>query len=156
METVRLIIDGAAMAELLRGPEGPVAHHMIRIGDAVIAEARHNLEPHKRTGNLARSIVKRPTTGPHGIGMLVIAGVGLKPPYAVWVHEGNGPPGSRIYPKHSKALAWVTSGARPTDKAGWQAARAEGRAVVRPSVAASKPIPYLRDALTKVIAATAL
>lgn len=149
---VRLIIDGAAMAEVLRSPEGPVGRYLIRKGDEVIAGARHYIDsrrrfPGQKTGKLARSTVKRFTDTPQGLGMLVISGIGLKPGYAVWVHEGNGPQGSRIFPKKKSMLAFVTSGDRPTTASGWSDARASGRAVIVPSVAASKPNPYLRDAL---------
>lgn len=143
-EPVRFIIDGAAMAELLQGPEGPVVGHLIRVADAIIAGARAELEPHKKTGRLAASLVKRPIMTPAGPGMLVIAGAGLKDPnYAYWVHEGNAPEGSRIYPKRARVLAWVTSGERPTTAEGWRAARAAGTAVIRPSVRASRPVKYL-------------
>lgn len=155
-EALRLVIDGAEMERILRGPDGPVARHLIRVADEVIVVARDLINSRRRwpsqaTHRLERTIVKRSTMGPNGIGMIVIAGIGLKPGYAVWVHEGNGPPGGRIYPKNSAVLAWVTSGARPTDKMGWRDASSAGRAIVRRSVATSRPNPYLRDALERVV-----
>lgn len=156
MANVRLVIDGAEMAEVLRGPSGPVARHLIRLADETIVLARENINrrrryPGRATHRLERTIVKRPTMGPQGIGMVVVAGVGLKPGYAVWVHEGNGPPGGRIYPKTKRFLAFVTSGERPTDPAGWAQAKADGRAVIVPSVKTSRPNPFLRDALNRVV-----
>lgn len=149
---VKLVIDGAAMEEVLRGEDGPVGRYLIRKGDEVIAGARHYIDarrryPGRKTDKLSRSTVKRFTQTPTGLGMLVISGIGLKPGYALWVHEGNGPQGGRIYPKKKNVLAFVTSGERPTSASGWADARASGRAVIVPSVATSRPNPYLRDAL---------
>ena len=156
-DQVRLVVDGAAMAELLRGPDGPVMRALIRAGDDVIVGAVKYINGRRRypgaTHRLERSIVKRPTTSPSGVGITVAAGVGLKPGYAIWVHEGNAPAGSRIVPKKAAHLAFVTSGARPTDTAGWQTARGAGRAVIVRSVAASRPNPFLRDSLHDVMLA---
>jgi hypothetical protein len=100
-------MDGAAMAEMLRGPNGPVARDLIRRGDRVIEAARHQIG---HDGPLAKSIVKRFTSSPLGLGLLIIAGIGLDPGYAYWVHEGNGPPGGRIYPTSGKVLAFEING----------------------------------------------
>jgi hypothetical protein len=151
---VTLIIDGAVMEEVLRGPDGPVMRYLIQGGDRVIAGARDQIETkrsrwtvNKKSGRLGMSIVKRFSTSDVGPVMSIVAGAGLDPSYAYWVHEGNGPPGSRIFPKRARFLAFVTSGERPTDPAGWAAARASGRAVITPSVATSKPNRYLSDNL---------
>lgn len=141
----RLVIDGAAMQELLRGPQGPVVRHLARVADAIIAAARGTLEPHRKTGRLAASLVKRwmldDALGPI---VVIVAGAGLADPnYAWWVHEGNAPAGSRIYPKNKSVLAWVTSGERPKSAAGWKAARQAGTAVLARSVKASQPVKYL-------------
>ena len=155
---VRLVFDGAEMQRVLRSPEGPVGLYLIRKADEVIALAQKKVRdnPNRRgqavlSGKLERTIVKRPYDGPEGFGMMVIAGIGLKPSYAYWVHEGNGPAGSMIFPKRASVLAWVTAGVRPSDAAGWRAARASGVAIIRPAVRASRPNPYLRDALREVI-----
>jgi hypothetical protein len=102
---VRFTIDGAALAELLRGPDGPVVQHLIRRADAVIVKARSNIRGHT-DGPLANSIVKRPGMSEAGPYYEVIAGLGLSPQYALFYHEGTGPPGGRIYPKRAKFLAF--------------------------------------------------
>lgn len=141
---VRLVIDGAEMHQLLQGTNGPVVGHLIRVGDAIIAAARQDLESHNKTGALSRSLVKRFAMTPQGPVLVIVAGAGLRDPnYAWWVHEGNAPQGSRIFPKNKRVLAWVTSGERPTSAEGWRAARQAGTAVIRPSVMASRPVKYL-------------
>jgi hypothetical protein len=151
-EAVRLIIDGAEMAELLRGDHGPVMRTLDRRADAVMDAARSYIRMRKKTekpgDRLERSIVKRHLVSERGPIVEIVAGVGLEPNYAFWVHEGNGPPGARIYPKKKRVLAW-TSGPdpRPTTADGWKVARATGVAIIRPSVKTSKPMPYLRENL---------
>jgi hypothetical protein len=132
--TVRLVLDGAEMHELLRGNDGPVVRHLIRVGDAVKADARRNIK--NRSGALGKTLVKRQTVGPTGApGIMVIAGIGLKKGYAVWVHEGNGPPGGRIFPKKAANLVFMGR---------------EGHLISVPSVKTSRPNPYLRKALRVV------
>lgn len=141
---IRLIIDGAEMHRLLQGAQGPVVGHLIRVGDGIIAAARQDLESHNKTEALSRSIVKRFVMTPAGPMLLIVAGAGLRDPnYAWWVHEGNAPAGSRIFPKNKSVLAWVTSGERPTSPEGWRAARQAGTAVFARSVMASRPVKYL-------------
>ena len=130
--TVRLIIDGAEVQSVLRSPDGPVFRYLARQGDQVIADARPRI--HSKTGRLAASLVKRPTTGPNGLAMMVVAGAGLNPSYALWVHEGNGPPGSRIFPKRHQFLKFQSG----------------GRVVFARSVRTSEPNPFLRDALQAI------
>jgi hypothetical protein len=104
-DSIKLVIDGVEMERVLRSHDGPVGLYLIKKADETIAVARKRIRenPNRRggyvpvlSGKLERTIVKRPYNGPEGFGMMVIAGIGLKPPYAYWVHEGNGPAGSRI------------------------------------------------------------
>lgn len=132
---VRFVLDGAAMAQILRGPDGPVVRHLIRVGDATIAGARRRIN--NRSGRLSASLVKRITNGPNGPGVTVIAGAGLNPSYAYWVHEGNGPPGTRIYPKGG-VLAFTVGGTK---------------VFARSVKVIENPNPYLRDALAEAMAA---
>lgn len=132
-DSVRLVIDGAEVQRILRGPEGPVFKHISRLADRVIDGAHLELASHNRTGNLSRSIVKRPTTGAAGVGMKVIA----LADYAYWVHEGNGPPGGRIYPTHHVYLRFVQIPFRP---------------VFAKSVRATTGIPFLRRPFEAVMA----
>jgi len=54
----------------------------------------------------------------------------------------------RIYPKNSKALAWVLEGERPQsgDKEGWRAAIESGRGIIVKSMKGQVAQPYLRPA----------
>ena len=135
---VELIIDGAAVDELLRGPEGPIFRDFTRRGDNVIAGARALITERRshwtaehQTGRLASSIVKRWYTGPDGLILEIVAGAGLEPGYAIWVHEGNAPQGSRIYPKRAKHLVF----------------NGPNGLIFAKSVRASKPNRFLADAL---------
>jgi hypothetical protein len=135
---VKFIVDGAALDEVLRGPDGPVVRFLTQRADAAILGARAQLEPHKKSGRLARSIVKRFYETEQGVGVMVVAGAGLKDPnYAYWVHEGNGPRGSRITPKKSAFLVFEI----------------DGRKIFVRSVRTSTPIPYLRDQLKLFVTA---
>lgn len=51
-------------------------------------------------------------------------------PYAYWVENGNGPPGSKIYPKSAKALRFVI----------------DGQVFFRKWVRASAPRPFMQEA----------
>lgn len=53
--------------------------------------------------------------------------------------------GGVIRPRRAQILAWVTSGPRPRDKAGWRAARREGRARFAKQVTVPAR-PYMRPA----------
>ena len=99
-----LTIFPAPTNDMLRGPNGAVFKHLIRVGDTLIALAVQQLEPHRRTGRLQDSIVKRFGEGPS---MTVVAGAGLGTPnYAYWMHEGNAQEGDRIFPKNGPFLVW--------------------------------------------------
>ncbi len=83
METVRLIIDGAVMESLLRGPDGAVSRFMMTRAEVVRRAAV--IQCPKRTGKLSRSILKRSYEGEKGVNIVV----GAYLPYAVFVHEGT-------------------------------------------------------------------
>lgn len=79
-------------------------------------------------------------------------------PYAVYMEFGTGiyvdedgrtlgGSGQPIYPTNKKVLAWVDSGPRPVDAAGWAQARAEGRAHFAAYVLGSHPTAFLRKAM---------
>lgn len=104
----KLIIDGAVVDEMLKGPGGAVFNHLVRVGDTLIALAVQQLEPHRETGRLQASIVKRFGEGPT---LTVTAGAGLgSPNYAYWMHEGNAQEGPRIYPKNGRFLVFRVRG----------------------------------------------
>lgn len=59
-------------------------------------------------------------------------GIKADKPYASWVEYGNGPPGSRIYPIHAKALHFYVNGTE----------------VFAKSVQASAPKPFMAKAVS--------
>lgn len=101
----RVVLDGAAIAQLLRGPEGPVFRHVTRAAEIVKDGARRRVpvwspapgEPAwsvarrtraRRPGTLRDSIVKRVVADPtNGFAILV----GSEDKAALWVHEGTQP-----------------------------------------------------------------
>lgn len=108
MVSTRLVIDGAALHELLTGPDGPVVQELEYMGSAVQTGARSMIRPSMvRTDaglSLRDSIVKRlvPGTEPsmHVIG---------NKPYAYFVHEGTG--AHEIRPRTKKALKFYSGSA---------------------------------------------
>ncbi|MDE1904834.1 MAG: hypothetical protein KGH75_00095 [Rhodospirillales bacterium] len=147
----RLIIDGARMAELLRGPKGAVFSSLTRRGDMLIHLAQTQILTTKKTrddeARLEASIVKRMSESETGLVCTVIAGAGLSPNYAYWVHEGNGPPGGRIYATNHKFLVF-----EGRDGSEVFVSNAPTRNRPQGGVATSKPNRYLSDNLPKVMA----
>lgn len=89
--TVRIVIDGAKLATLLRGPNGPVATEMLRRGQLVQDAAKRQIRLghiHGGAGrpNLRDTLVKRVTRQPSG-DIAVI--VGSDSPIALLHHEGT-------------------------------------------------------------------
>lgn len=76
-------LDPVALAELLRGPEGPVFRHLSEVADRVRDEAKNLVGV--RTGNLRDHIIKRviQTEGSFSIE------VGADVEYAMYHHEGS-------------------------------------------------------------------
>lgn len=99
MSEVTVHLDGAAIARLLRSPQGPVVRHLIKRTVRVQERARE-LAPIK-TGKLRASIVKR---GPYddalGVFMVVVSNLN----YALFVHEGTKP--HPIYARSSPFLVF--------------------------------------------------
>ncbi len=93
---VRVILNPAGIAEVIRGPDGPGLRSAIVMGEKVKVLAIA-LAP-KRTGNLAKHIVKRVVVGP-----TVLVGV-ENVPYAIFVHEGARP--HLIRPVRAPALVF--------------------------------------------------
>jgi hypothetical protein len=132
-----LVIDAIALEEMLRGPDGMVYRHLMEKAALVQDAAKAQIERNKReqeadTGKLKASIVKRnviydgdPTVS---VGTDTIR-------YALWVHNGNGPPGGFIFPVKSKVLVFTSNGVK----------------YFRPWVKTSKPNRYLVDNLVLAI-----
>jgi hypothetical protein len=137
---VKLVLDGAAMDELLKGRDGPVVRHMTQVMDRTIVAARTHIHRGfigplmKGAGGatLENALLKRYSVTEAGPVGTVVA----EKFYAYWVHEGNDPGGGRIYPKHSKVLVFVVQ---------------NGNFVFAKSVKASKPNPFLRKGLEEAM-----
>lgn len=95
-----VVIDPRKLAELLRGPNGPVIRYLIDVGEKVKQEAIQEcpvFDPpdaytqanrERRPGTLRDSIVKRVvSSAEHGVTILV----GSDDPVSLWVHEGTVP-----------------------------------------------------------------
>lgn len=150
MPGYRLILDGAAMDELLRGPTGPVMQNGNRVGDAIIARARTKIN--RRTQGptaagasgitLANTLVKRWAVGERGPELSIVA----MADYAYWVHEGNksNRGDGRIWPTRSTnnsgtgppMLRFVAPG---------------GGFIFARSVKESTPNPFLREAMEEIV-----
>lgn len=77
--------DPRALAELLRGPTGPVVRNAIVVAEQVKVRAQQRVG--KDSHKLEHSIVKRVATGPEGVVVLV----GSDLPYAILHHKGTRP-----------------------------------------------------------------
>jgi hypothetical protein len=93
----RVVLNPVKLAEVLRGPNGPVTRHLIVLGEKVKIKAIQECpvyvppDPYtaahrqRRPGTLRDSIVKRVVEGPLGVTILV----GSDDPVSLWVHEGT-------------------------------------------------------------------
>jgi hypothetical protein len=133
---VKLVVDGAAIEALRAPPNGMIFNYMVKTGDRIIAVASSKVRRHTYGPggtSLADSIVKRFVETDAGLSVIIAA---MKP-YAYWVHEGNGPPGGRIYPKKpGGVLAFNPTG---------------GATIFRKWVRTSKPNRFLKEAMEEVI-----
>ena len=89
---VKIVWDGARMAQLLRSPTGPVGVHLI--GRAEIVKQAAKAKAPRRTGCLQESIVKRVEENP-ATGFLIRIVSDTTPcspkreSYSLYVHEGT-------------------------------------------------------------------
>ena len=90
---VKLVVDGARMAELLRSPTGPVGKHLIARREIVRRAAKAKAPV--KSGCLRDSIVKRIEERPEGIAVRIVADTTSCSPkrksYALFVHNGTKP-----------------------------------------------------------------
>jgi hypothetical protein len=133
----KVIIDGAAIQQLMNSPQGPVVKQLEFIGSAVQVGARARIRPSQvRTDgglSLRDSIVKRLVTGTWPT-MKIIA----QKPYAYFVHEGTEP--HEIRPRQKSVLRFYSQQA-----GGFVFARV----VQHPG---TKPLRYLTDTAREVFA----
>jgi hypothetical protein len=102
--SVKLIIDGARLEELLHSRTGAVGRYLDTRATIVQMAAKEDCP--KRTGNLSERINRRWFDAGGELAISVIA----QTPYAMWVHEGTGiygPLKRPIVPVHAKALSWI-------------------------------------------------
>ena len=131
--TVRLVIDGAVAAEMLRGPNGMVMRDLIDRATRVQLAARSQAKGKGGgSGKLASDITKR--VAHEGVDPKIMVGA-WNNPYALFVHEGTAQ--HWIYPHNAKALYFFWPKANP---AGWVFAKK----VHHPG---TSPNPYLADQL---------
>jgi hypothetical protein len=100
---VRFKPDPVALANLLRGPNGPVARRALEDATLVKREAQRLVG--KDTHALEHSIVTRVTVE----GQRVVAYVGSEKPYALFHHEGTR--AHPIEPVKAKVLRFTVGGA---------------------------------------------
>lgn len=93
MDEVKLIVDGARMAELLRSPTGVVGRHLIAKATAVQMAAKRQAP--RRSGCLQDSIVKRWDEYRGELAVRIVSDTTPCSPsrtsYSYFVHEGTEP-----------------------------------------------------------------
>jgi hypothetical protein len=139
VSTVRLVLDGAQMAKLTRGPGGLVWNYLERRGQVFKTKARADAPI--RTGCLRASILLRPAIeGPTGLTLRVVSDTTPCSPsrtaYSYFVHEGTAP--HTITAKNASVLAF------PWANAPNGSGMAFFKSVQHPGTA---PRPFLRDNL---------
>jgi hypothetical protein len=89
----KLILDGAAMAELLHSPQGPVGRMLIVRATKVQTAAKAQIEPHNRTGCLYGSLVKRAETFGDELAIRIQSDTtscsAERKSYSLFVHNGS-------------------------------------------------------------------
>lgn len=103
---VKVIISGAAMDNILRGPDGYMMRDMMRRGEILKDLAKQqvrlgHVHGGSGYGNLRDSIVSRVMTAPGSTGMPIVV-VGSTHPIALIHHEGTRP--HIIRPRYKQAL----------------------------------------------------
>lgn len=139
-----VVIDPAALRELLYSPQGPV-YRDIQIQTSKVKNRALALCP-VNGGRLRASITDQIIMEPTG----PVGRVGTNVEYALFVHEGTGIYGPKgtpytIVPRAKRALAFVWKGA-PTAPNG----RGGRHVYRRVTVQGTRPKPFLRNALDAI------
>lgn len=112
MPEMKLVIDGKVLADILRSPAGPVGRHLIERGTAVQARAKQILAPHRKSGCLEDSLVKRMETNGVELALRLVSDTTPCSPtrqsYSLAFHNGSAP--HDIYPRNAQALAFPWQG----------------------------------------------
>lgn len=102
MAKVHYVPNPRGQVEVLRSPGGPVAKHLLKLGNLTQRYARKDVG--KRTGRLARSIKVQLTAVSTGL----MVRVGSDNKIALLHHEGTRR--HRIVPRYAQALRFVMNG----------------------------------------------
>ncbi len=132
MATARVVMDPAKLAELLRGPNGPVMRRLIQDGEAVKDEARRLVRVHKPTPG--ERCNRRPGTVRDSINKRIVSPgvvmVQASDPISLIEHEGT--EGHKIRPRNAERLVFWSG------KAGKVVFMPKGRVVDHPGTTGSK------------------
>lgn len=138
MSDVSIRLDSRALADLLRGPSGPVVRYMTSKAERVqeLAKEKVGYDADKAPGeeggeHLRDTIVKRAVEGPRGVEILV----GSEHERALMHHEGTAP--HPIDASKAKTLHFSVSGVEVF--------------VTHVDHPGTRPNPYLVDALDQVM-----
>lgn len=140
-----LILDGAAVAEMLRSPAGPVGRHLMTRATLFQNAARAQLAPHRKSGCLEDTIVKRFEELGGELVIRVISDTSPCSPtresYSLMVHDGTEP--HPILPRQAGGVLAFPWPAGPTGGMFFT------RSVEHPGTA---PIPFFADNLPLIVA----
>lgn len=88
-----VVIDGAAVAAMLRSPSGPMGRHMIEKATRFQNAAKLQISAHRKSGCLEDSMVKRLETIGGDLAVRVVSDTsGCSPnrtSYSLYVHDGT-------------------------------------------------------------------
>lgn len=144
----KVVIDGGAVAQILRSPNGPMGRHLISKATQFQRAAKLTLQPHRKSGCLEDSMVKRVEINGGELAVRVTSDTsGCSPSrnsYSLFVHEGT--EAHWIFPIFGTSLAFYW--ANGPDGAGMY---------FLPSVfhPGTEAIPFFRDNLGIFAAPTA-
>lgn len=140
-----LVIDGAVVAEMLRSPSGPVGRMLIEKATRFQMAARAQLAPHRKSGCLEDSMVKRIEQIDGDLAVRIVNDTSPCSPtrtsYSLMVHNGTTP--HLIMARNGGLLSfyWATGPNGP--------GQYFFRSVNHPGTA---PIPYFTDNLPLLVA----
>jgi hypothetical protein len=136
-----LVLNQAALKELMAGPSGPVYQAVNRRTNTVLRDARSRCPVDQGTlkNSLAMEIRQQ--------GANVVGRVGTNQKYALYVHEGTANDGAGyIYPKSSRFLVWPAKNNSGSGRRRYKGG-ATANTVFAKKVRGVKGRPFLRQAL---------